>query len=124
MLNWRESCGPKDVATEKKFHHQRFCFLNMPCGSCHNFECCLQGHPPSKACSNTSSICLASSICKKWREYGHYSFICFIRQKQRTNWIPQIMSNVFEFWGIIIAPPNVDINLISFLYALIGYFSS
>lgn len=34
-------------------------------GECYNFECCLQGHPPSKACSSTSSIRFTSKICKK-----------------------------------------------------------
>lgn len=47
----------------KQINHRWFCLFNRPQESCHNFELFLQGHPPSKACSNTSSIRLASSTC-------------------------------------------------------------
>lgn len=39
-------------------------WLDTCLGGCHNFECCLHGQPPSNACSNTSSICLAGKICQ------------------------------------------------------------
>lgn len=53
-----------DVATRRAIKLPQILFAYMPRKSCHNFECCLQGHPPSKACSNTSSIRLANKICQ------------------------------------------------------------
>lgn len=57
----------RGTANHVQFNHWNLFVHNkiIHQGPCHNFECCLQGHPPSKACSNTSSIRFATIICYK-----------------------------------------------------------
>lgn len=69
-----ELCLQLDVGQTKRPCHQ-WLVRYMPRWLCHNFECCLQGQPPSNACSSTSSICLAGKTCQdeldayRWGEH-------------------------------------------------------
>lgn len=54
-------------------------------GCCYNFECCLQGHPPSKACSNTSSTRFASKICQGNLK-NKIVILCFISLMIKPDW--------------------------------------